>query len=489
MTFIRILKDRYETWPVFIVTLIQTFFLISHFTHFEWAGLDDLLTLTIIDQENLKEMIVALGSGLNLFPPLYFLLSYFFITELGFNKDLLLWTHIPLFWVSMYFTFLLIKKLSNYWTASFATVCMCTLKSAYLTQAIYVRPYCLYYCATVVLAFYSLVFQRENSLKNYILLWISFQFLALSHYYGILLGCFLCTPLLFSKLTARNKISSIITILLPAALTYLYFLPKQLSFNFFHGTTPEASFPQIVEVYEALSYPSLAIIIVFAFAKYFNEEKINTKVSKYNYWGILLWALSPLIIGILLYLFVGEGMYYRYFISCQIGLVTYACYVGTRFIPINHHKFNRVALSVISYALIITWTSRNFGGKYVDKPFYPTCLEFDKAKLLQTNAPFITSHLPTYLKVIHNKKWSNPPSLLRTKKEDVVELPKFHKSLTPTTPKQLAKLDSFFYHFYYSGAYSEIDFNPQNWAKKHGYQASEISGYPLVIHFNRKKSI
>ena len=68
-----------------------------------------------------------------------------------------------------------------------------------------------------------------------------------------------------------------------------------------------------------------------------------------------------------------------------------------------------------------------------------------------------------------------------------MELPKFHKSLTPTTPNELANIDSFFYHSYYSGPHSVIDFNPEEWANENGYQTFMISDYPTVVHLQKKK--
>ena len=483
-------KKSPEILPVLLITLVQTIYLIFQFINFEWSGVDDLLTITLIDQENMEGLIQALSSGLNLFPPLYYLLSYFFITKLELTKDLLLWIHLPMFWVSIYFTYKLIKVLSSSWIASYATICIATLKSAFMTQAVYVRPYSLYYCSTLVLLFFSLRFQKEINTKNSIFLWISFQFLALSHYYGIIIGCLVCIPLLFSNLTFNKKVCWIIFLISPGILTHLYFLPKQLSFIFCKGTTPDVTFSQIIGIYETLCYPALVMILTFSAIRFFTKKKIESQNSPYKVSGLFFLTLFPLFIGILLYFLFHEGMYYRYFIPCQIGMLCCTIYLITNFISIEINTRNKVTLLFLSYALIYTWTFRNFSGNHQqEKAFYPNSLEFEKKRITESKDTFVTSHLPTFLKLIYSHELENHVQFVRTNKQDLLELPKFHKCLTPKTPKDLAKIDSFFYHSYYSGPSSIIDFNPEKWAEQNGYHITEISNYPVVVHLQRKDSI
>ena len=62
---------------LFVLALLQSTYLYRKIEQFQWVGQDDLLTITLIDQ-NIFSFIEALGSGLNLFPPLYFILGFFY---------------------------------------------------------------------------------------------------------------------------------------------------------------------------------------------------------------------------------------------------------------------------------------------------------------------------------------------------------------------------------------------------------------------------
>ena len=76
-------------------------------------------------------------------------------------------------------------------------------------------------------------------------------------------------------------------------------------------------------------------------------------------------------------------------------------------------------------------------------------------------------------------------NLLRTDKNYFNKLPKFNKTITPTSKNELVDLDQFILHFYYTDTHSNIDFNPKEWANENDYSISELNHYPLVLHFTR----
>ena len=118
---------------------------------------------------------------------------------------------------------------------------------------------------------------------------------------------------------------------------------------------------------------------------------------------------------------------------------------------------------------MMAWSVRNFSKKEVSvEKNYPGSMEFDHSKITNPKIPFFTSHLETFLKIIHRSDWGVQSYLLRTDEEDFNELPKFNKMLLPRSKKDLAKLDQFIYHYYYSGPHSDIDFNPMEWAIDNG---------------------
>ena len=135
---------------------------------------------------------------------------------------------------------------------------------------------------------------------------------------------------------------------------------------------------------------------------------------------------------------------------------------------------------------MMAWSFRNFSRKvvFVEK-YYPGSMEFDHSKIVDSRIPFFTSHFETFLKVIHRTDWKMQTYLLRTDKEDFSELPKFNKMLLPRSKEDLAKLDQFIYHYYYSGPHSNIDFDPKEWADENGYSILEINHYPVVLRFTR----
>ena len=160
---IKTVVQSYKHWILFIVCVSQSAYLYRQISDFTWIGGDDLLTLTLINQECFNEFVISLSSGLNVFPPLYFVFAYLLVNTFVFSKDILLWMHIPLLWISISLTYKLFRSFTNWQIASFATISIATLKSAFLTQAIHVRPYCLYYCASLATALTAINFQKKES--------------------------------------------------------------------------------------------------------------------------------------------------------------------------------------------------------------------------------------------------------------------------------------------------------------------------------------
>ena len=170
----------------------------------------------------------------------------------------------------------------------------------------------------------------------------------------------------------------------------------------------------------------------------------------------------------------------------QVGIVALAVYCVVLIRTLTFSKKSTISLLVISFLLIMAWSFRNFPQKETSfEKHYTGPMEFDHSKIVDSRIPFFTSHLETFLKVIHRTDWKMQTFLLRTDEEDFNELPKFNKILIPSSKKDLAKLDQFIYHYYYSGPHSDIDFNPMEWAIENGYSISEINHYPLVLRFNR----
>lgn len=464
--------------------ITQSVYLYNNFYEFSWENVDDLLTLTLINQESLSDVITALKSGLNLFPPLYFFSAYLLVEVLKLPYEILLWVHIPFLWISVLITYKLFRSFTNWQIAIFSTVSIYTIKSAFLTQSIYVRPYCLYYCASLATTLAAINFQKKLTKLNFVLYWTAFQILTHTHYYGLPIGMLISIPLLFSDLTNGKKWLAFIITLAPTFLTYSYFLPEQLNFLFFAGTTGGTSLQDTISYYRALSFPAIFCFVVFIIFSFFSKEEFFDKNNVPI--GLLLLGASPIIIIASLSVTLGEGTYFRYFIPAQIGIVALAIWFIFLFRPLTFSRNSTISLIIMSFILMMAWSFRNFSGKvvFVEK-YYPGSMEFDHSKIIDSRIPFFTSHLETFLKVIHRTDWKMQTYLLRTDEEDFNELLKFNKILKPSSKKDLAKLDQFIYHYYYSGPHSDIDFNPVEWASENGYSISEINHYPVVLRFTR----
>ena len=464
--------------------ITQSVYLFIKFYEFSWENIDDLLTLTLVDQENIDDLITALSSGVNAFPPLYFLSAYLLVSILNFPNEILLWAHIPFLWISVVLTYKLFRSFTNWKIASFSTVSIATLKSAFLTQSIYVRPYCLYYCASLATTLAAINFQKKQSKLNFLLYWTAFQVITHTHYYGLPIGMLVSLPLLFTDLSNKKKWMAFIVTLTPTCFSYAYFLPKQLNYLFFAGTTGKTNFINIVSYYQALSFSAILVFGVFLFLSFCDKEKISPKKNVPI--SLVLLGTSPLIIITSLSFFSTEGTYFRYFIPAQVGIVGIAIWAVTLIRPLTISKNSSLWLLVISFLLLVTWSIRNFSNKELSfEKNYPGSLEFDHSKINDSRIPFFTSHLETFLKIIHRTDWPMNSYLLRTDGDDFIELPKFNKMLTPSSKKDLAKLEQFIYHYYYSGPHSNIDFNPKVWAKENGYSIMEINHYPVVLRFTR----
>jgi len=475
-----------STAYLILITLCitQSVYLFNNFYEFSWENVDDLLTLILINQENLNDLLKALKSGLNVFPPLYFFSAYLLVDALKFPNEILLWVHIPFLWISVILAYKLFRSFTNWQIAIFSTVSISTIKSAFLTQSIYVRPYCLYYCASLATTLAAINFQKKQSKLNFVLYWTAFQVLTHTHYYGLPIGMLVSIPLLFSDLSNWKKWLAFIIILAPTFLTYSYFLPDQLSFLFFAGTTGGTTFQDIISYYGAFSFPAIFCFAVFVIFSFFSKEEVYDKSNVPI--GFLLLGASPLIIITSLSFVSSEGTHFRYFIPAQVGIVALAVYCVVLIRTLTFSKKSTISLFVISFLLIMAWSFRNFPQKETSfEKYYTGPMEFDHSKIVDSRIPFFTSHFETFLKVIHRTDWKMQTYLLRTDKEDFSELPKFNKMLLPRSKEDLAKLDQFIYHYYYSGPHSNIDFDPKEWADENGYSILEINHYPVVLRFTR----
>ena len=472
---------------LFVLALVQSTYLYRKIEQFQWIGADDLLTITLINQD-VFSFIQGLGSGLNLFPPLYYVLGYFLTNLCDFPKEFLLWIHIPVLWGSIWLTYLIFRNFSDSQIASLATVILMTIKSAFLTQAIYVRPYCFYYVAALALLFSVIKFQKSYSTKRLIFLWVSFQCLALTHYYGLPIGLLICVPLLLCHLGISAKIKYLTLILLPTIISYSVFLPKQLGYIFAKGTLPDININILIEIYKSLIIPGLVTLLIFLILGcfYYREFKVLKSAAP---WPMINLSLAPIIIGFFLFITSKEGFYYRYFIPCQVGLSGMALWVGNHLIKIPIGNKCSITLVFLSICSISLWGVRNFDNeRNLIKQSYPGSMDFNHDRILQDNIPFATSHLPTFLKLIHDPTWATRSRLLRTEEKDFHELPKYNKLLTPISLLELKRENSFYYHFYYSGPHSNIDFDPYTWAQKNNFSVNKICEYPVVIKFTHKNN-
>ena len=158
------------------LAILQTYYLFQEINKFELVGVDDLITITLINQDFLS-FIQGLTSGLNVFPPLYFSLAFVLFNIFDSSQKILLGAHIPLLWSGIVLTYLIFKSFSDSQKASFATVILMTVKSSFLTQMIYIRPYCLYYVATLGLLLATIKYQKNQSKGLLFFVWIGFNLL------------------------------------------------------------------------------------------------------------------------------------------------------------------------------------------------------------------------------------------------------------------------------------------------------------------------
>ena len=478
------LLNRYCV-SILLLTLacVQTFYLCIKISDFKWVFADDLLTLNLVNQ-NFGSFIQALGSGINLFPPLYFCFGYFLISFCELPKELLLWVHVPLLWLCIWLSFQVFKNFSSDIMAALGVIILMTVKSSLLTQTFYARPYILYYTATLLLLVAVFNLKKSYSRKNFILLWIYFQLLSLSHYYGFPIGLLICTPILFYNLSKTSKIKHVILTISPSFIVYLYFLPKQLEFNFFFGTTPEVSLKSLYQIYQLLGIPAFVILILPIIT-------LGTKLNRYKLpklntpWPLFTLALSPIAIGLILMISFKEGLYYRYFIPCQIGLVGLALWLSYPLLIFKSKRFTSILVTIVALSAISLWAKRNFESVNKSIPSNDIgALDFNKNRVITEDIPFFTAHFPTFLFLINESNWPINTLLLRTNEEDFDELPKFNKLFTPVSLDNLKDHKSFFYHFYYSGPHSIIDFKPSEWAHENNYVITEINTYPVLLKFD-----
>jgi hypothetical protein len=170
-----------------------------------------------------------------------------------------------------------------------------------------------------------------------------------------------------------------------------------------------------------------------------------------------------------------------------VGLSGIALWIGNQLLKHPLGNKSSITLLFLSMCTISLWGIRNFENeRHFPKPSYPGSMDFNHDLVLQDKILFVTSHLPTFLKLNHDPLWTIHSRLLRTDKEDFLNLPKYSKSLTPISLLDLKKENSFYYHFYYSGPHSNIDFDPYTWAQKNNFSITKISEYPIVIKFTQQ---
>lgn len=471
---------------LFVLSCIQSWYLYLQISNFRWFGCDDLITLTLVSNKSISELITALESGVNLFPPFYFFLAFFLLEILEIKKNVLLWIHIPMLWLSIFLCYSLFRTFLSSQLSLLSTVVIATIKSAFLTQCIYVRPYCLYYCAALATTFSVIKFLNYSNKSNFIIYWISFQILSLTHYYGLLFGLIISIPLLFIEFSFIKRFWLLVITLIPTIFVYSHFLPKQMNYMLFSGTTGGTSFYHIFNHYIVLSFSSLVLFLTITIISFIVSRKFNFSFKTKIPYSLFLLGVSPLLINFFLYLSYGEGTYYRYFIPAQVGIASIFVWLSITFIPLPSVKFSNTFTFVFSVLLIATWSLRNFHqNDNTNSNFYTGSMEFEYSSLLNSEIPFYTSHLPTFLKMIHHPDWNSQTNLLRTDDVDFIELPKFSKILSPSSLLDLLELKQFIYHYYYSGPHSNIDFKPKKWAFENGFNTTVLNHYPLVIRFNR----
>ena len=145
------------------------------------------------------------------------------------------------------------------------------------------------------------------------------------------------------------------------------------------------------------------------------------------------------------------------------------------------YKICKFYFLITSFILVAVWCIRNLDtGETNTQNTFPDAMDFNHSLLLENNIPIFTSHIPTFLKTIYDKKWHKKPNLLRSDQRDFVELPKFSKILKPSSIDSLIYNDAFYYHYYYSGSHSNIVFDPWQWANENDYSISIINQYPQV---------
>lgn len=461
----------------------QTLYLCLQFYHFQWYFIDDLLTLELINKNSIIELYNSLLSGVNVFPPLYFLTCYFITNTLGLSENLLVWLNLPTYLIGIYFCYKSFKLLSTTHISILSVTIMCTVKCSVLPYINQVRPYTFYYTLTAILLYFVLRYRNKFCKKYFWSIFLTFQLLSQSHYYGLGIGLIVCLPLLFIKQTLKQKFFKIFIIVLPSLACNIFFLSNQLKFTYSGDLLSESSVEQIYITYSSFFHSTLILIFIISLILIFFLRNLTLflKILKPPEFSFFLLLLFPILISVLLYLTNIKGMNYRYFIPCQIGLI------GSAISIFQHNKVKKYFKN-FNYGLIICllftsiWTYRNISKEFfnnLSKFKLPAGINLSVLNEIKAcDYPLVTNQLSSFLFLKKDSTLQNDIYFLRTKEIEISNFPVFSSTLKPLLLSDLKNIDSFYYHFFKIGDYDIIDFIPEIWANDNNFRCEKLSFHP-----------
>lgn len=473
------IEHRRMYFAFVLMICIQTLYLCLQFYHFQWYFIDDLLTLELINKNSLIELYNSLLSGVNVFPPLYFLICYLITNTLCLSENYLVWVNLPAYIFGVYFSYKSFKIVSTPDISILAVTIMCTVKCSVLPYINQVRPYTFYYSLTALLIYLVLRYKKNYCKKYFWSIFITFQLLSQSHYYGFGVGLLVCLPLLFINETLKQKFIKVFIIALPSLLFNLHFLLNQLEFTYSGDLLKETSFEQIYIVYSSFFHSSIVIFFIITLILIFRFKNftIFLKIIKFPEFSFFLLLIFPVLISILLFLTNIKGLNFRYFIPCQIGLI--GCFVSIYNYANVKKCFNNLNI-YLTICIIFTsmWIYRNFSTDFFNsftELKLPAGLNNSVLKEIKSSKhPIVTNQLSTFLYLKRNNTHSDI-YFLRTKQNEILKFPIFSKSLKPLTLNNLEKLNNFYYHFFKIGEYDTINFTPEIWAKDNNFYCEKLS--------------
>lgn len=472
--------DHRRMYIAFVIMIcIQTIYLSLQFYHFQWYFIDDLLTLELINKNSLTELYSSFLSGVNVFPPIYFLICYFITNTLGLSEYLLVWINLPAYIFGIYFCYKSLKIVSTPHISILAVTIMCTVKCSILPYINQVRPYTFYYSLTALLLYLVLKYKERCCKKVFWGIFFTFQMLSQSHYYGFGIGLLICFPLLFINQNIKQKLQKVTIISFPSLLVNMYFLLNQLEFTYSGDLLKETSLKQIYIIYSSFFHSTIVIFLAITLTLIIRFKNLPSffKIIKYPEFPFFLLLIFPVLISILLFLSNIKGLNYRYFIPCQIGLIGF-------FVSIYNYEnikkcFNNVNI-YLTMCIFFTsmWTYRNFSTEFFNsfkELKLPAGLNnYVLNEIKSSEHPIVTNQLSTFLYLKRNNT-HNDIYFLRTNEDEILNFPNFSKELKPLTLNNLNKLNSFYYHFFKIGEYDIINFSPDIWANDNNFNCEKLS--------------